>query len=801
MKYKLQDLIDFSSIKDLFMKLYETTDIPLTIVDNEGKTILYTYQQDICGLFHKAYPESRKDCLKSDSFVAEQFKVSKETLIFTCPRGLVDCAIPIVIEGNHLANLFLGQLFIGEPNVEVFKAQAKQFGYNEKDYLKAFKKVPVFTREEVEKKLEFIKVFVNFIADLGVKRLHEIELSKKIKHVEKEISKREQYKLITENSLDIITLSDKDNKIIYVSPACKKVLGYTQGELIGLNISDIFLAEDLKLVDELMTKIKTQKGERYSIIFRLLKKDKQHCWVESVMLPTYDKETGKLVEIQASTRDITKMKMMNEELIAAKNLADQANKAKSEFLANMSHEIRTPLNAVIGFSELLVATKLDEKQKTYVDSIKSSGKGLLTIINDILDLSKIESGRMEIVLEPVNIKDIFLEIERIFAQKIRSKNLKFILDIDSHLPEVLLVDETRVRQVLLNIVGNAVKFTDNGNITLKLEKSYSDIRDASKVNLKISISDTGIGIPEAEYNKIFESFKQQSGQSNRKYGGTGLGLSITKRLVEMMNGKIYVSSVVGSGSTFTIELFNIDVAISKRIPLNNKKYSNIQFEKATVLIVDDVDSNRILIKEILSRRDLNVVSAENGYEAVLTTDEIMPDLVLMDIRMPVMDGFEAYEKIKQNSKTKHIPVIALTASIYNEQQMEDKETRFDGFLTKPVETDKLFGELKKYLKVKSQSEDTSKEISDVNENLKVEIDLQDYLKVLSDEISPICKRLNIALKITNVKTLIIALDKTGKKYNDVKLIGFSKELLAGLESFDVEIMKSIILKVSDYIEH
>ncbi|MCP4110965.1 MAG: response regulator [Desulfobacteraceae bacterium] len=314
--------------------------------------------------------------------------------------------------------------------------------------------------------------------------------------------------------------------------------------------------------------------------------------------------------------------------------ADAANRAKSEFLANMSHELRTPLNAVTGFCELLSSLVSDKKQKSYLNAIKTAGKSLLTLITDILDLSEIEAGMMEIHLEPVNPQIIFNEIEHIFRLKITDKNLQFITEIDKELPTALILDETRLRQILLNLVGNAVKFTEQGHIRLSVKKIYKT-GDKSSIDLIISVEDTGIGIPEQDQATIFESFKQQYGHDAKKFGGTGLGLSISKRLTEIMNGRISVRSTVGVGSAFEITLRDVNIS-SAEISAIACDIENTSFEKAKVLVVDDIESNRDMLNEVLVMVNLEVLTAENGQEAVLLAREYQPDIILMDIRMPVM---------------------------------------------------------------------------------------------------------------------------------------------------------------------
>jgi signal transduction histidine kinase len=304
----------------------------------------------------------------------------------------------------------------------------------------------------------------------------------------------------------------------------------------------------------------------------------------------------------------TKLKNQQKALQDALNRAEQlavkanaANRAKTEFLANMSHEIRTPLNAILGFTGLLDSLTADKKKKAYLRSIKSSGKNLLTLINDILDLSKIEAEKMEIHYEPVNPYSFFTEIEHIFSLSISEKGIDFIMDISSDIPASLLLDEVRLRQILFNLVGNAVKFTEKGYIKLVARRIIHEY-DENNIDLLIAVEDTGIGINPESFETIFEAFKQQEGQSTKKYGGTGLGLAISKRLIEMMNGKISVQSRANQGSTFAIILNNVAIAETSAKPHKNKALDsgNISFEKATLLLSENLPLTLAKIPKIVS---------------------------------------------------------------------------------------------------------------------------------------------------------------------------------------------------------
>lgn len=385
------------------------------------------------------------------------------------------------------------------------------------------------------------------------------------------------------------------------------------------------------------------------------------------------------------------------ELEKAREAAEVANRAKSIFLANMSHELRTPMNAIIGFSEILEGLIIEPKEKNYLTRIRSCGNTLLNLINDILDLSKIEAGKMELKYVPMSIKELFEETIHIFSHIVTEKSLDYILDIDPDIPSYVLIDEIRLRQVILNIIGNAIKFTHRGQISVTVRAEYPERNGHSTIDLIFSVTDTGIGIPEEHLKIIFEPFEQQKGKMSYEYGGTGLGLAITKNLVTSMKGTISVKSTVGKGSTFTVILRSVEIcATGETQGTEFFDYEALTFEKARLLVADDIEYNRDLIRGYLDRYNFDIIEAENGKEAVEKTGEYRPDLILIDMKMPVMDGYSAVSTIKKYEMLKHIPVIAITAAAPTEDE-ENIRSICNGYLRKPVSRSELLKKIMKYI--------------------------------------------------------------------------------------------------------
>ena len=468
--------------------------------------------------------------------------------------------------------------------------------------------------------------------------------------------------------------------------------------------------------------------------------------------------------------EIKQRKIIEKELKESQIKAELANKAKSEFLSNMSHEIRTPMNAVIGFAELTSKMDLPSKALKNIDIIQKSSKALVTIINDILDLSKIEAGKLDINKQATNIVNLAEELNAIFAVKAEQKGLFFDISFADNCSSILLVDEVRIRQILINLIGNAIKFTDHGQILVSFE-SKPNIKNDDTIDLIIKVEDTGIGIDENDREKVFGMFEQQSSQDNRLYGGTGLGLSISNKLALLMNGNITLESEKGKGSKFYLKLEHIEIASTA--PSISKSISSIEFEKSLVLVVDDIQNNIDLLDNILKSYGFSVIFARNGQEAVDISEKKQPSIILMDLKMPVLDGFEASKIIKDNPNTSHIPIIAISASVLGSKDTSPKNNAFDEFLPKPIDIMDLEESLSKFLKHKKS-------------------------KILSN--NEISSKTNLILNTIKNKDNILSLAKNAYNNGDLqsaeKLIEFLKEenieksfilsLESDIESLDIE---------------
>ncbi|MES2394774.1 MAG: PAS domain S-box protein [Bacteroidota bacterium] len=504
----------------------------------------------------------------------------------------------------------------------------------------------------------------------------------------------EKFSLLAKNSTDIVSLHDLNFNYIYVSDSVKRTLGFEPEELIGKSALDFIHPKDLEYVKQRYSDMFNRTSIEYSQ-FRNKKKDGSYCWMESAGNFTFDKD-GVISGLTLNTRDISERKQIEEQLIIAKKLAEELAGAKDLFLSNMSHEIRTPLNGIIGFTNLLLQSDIPPKQKKQVEIIKTSGNILMVLINDILDLAKINEGKIELEESIFNLSELINDILISFELRIDEKDLKMFSKYDNNIPNILIGDPIRISQILINLINNSKKFTNNGgqiNLNVILLEE-----DHEKAIIEFSITDTGIGIAKEKLETIFEPFVQADNGPHYKYEGTGLGLSIVRRLVGLMNGSISINSEVNKGSTisFTIPLKKttaIEVSTKKDVPLLADDLTKIGHVK--VLIADDNEINQLLAQTILLKFGFEVDSAENGQIAIELCNKKLYDIILMDLKMPEMDGFEAanYIRTQMLPPKATIPIIAITADVTKADLETFKEAGINDFILKPFDQTDLLNKI------------------------------------------------------------------------------------------------------------
>jgi CheY-like chemotaxis protein len=473
----------------------------------------------------------------------------------------------------------------------------------------------------------------------------------------------------------------------------------------------------------------------------------------------------------------------------------------------MSQEIRTPMNAILGFAELLSISVTEPSAKNYIQSLKTSGKSLLNLINDILDLSKVDAGMLHLNYDFTDLKILFGEIRQMFQIELAEKKLNLDIDVDPNLPTGIFLDEFRLRQVLINLVNNAIKFTDQGSVILRARPDkVNPVKPAQKnftIGLIIEVEDTGIGVADDFQKIIFDSFTQHEGHDTKKFGGTGLGLAISQKLIRLMGGHITLQSKLGHGSTFTITLEN---TMATTLPIHKEKkemlsLGDIVFEPAKILVVDDNKENLSLLANILEHAGLVPFTAANGKEALDKIANNHPAMIITDIRMPQMNGLELLRFIRKSEQFRDIPVLCLSGSTPDDMESNSDELYFDGYLSKPILLTELLTELKRHIShkiIRISPKDSPKPdyyVQTIDPKAAREVTL-----LIDTELLPLYEQIKNRQPVKKVEQFGNLLIESGKKFRLDGFINYGNDIIESLRSFNIEGIVKLIRLFPEIIE-
>lgn len=726
----LRDILNVEAIQSLMDEFHTLTRMPMSIIDLKGNVLVGVGWQEICTRFHRVHPETSRNCFESDIELSRQ--ITPGTFkIYRCKNNMWDVATPLIIGGKQMGSLFMGQFFFDDESVDesLFRQQAARYGFDEEQYMLALHSVPRLSREDLDACMAFFLKLADFLSKLSHGNL---KLARSLAERDTLMSSLQKtsmrMKLLADSAGQLLGTSSPQE---IVDSLCRNVMEFLdcqvffnflvdeqQGKLhlnacAGIPESAVetiqwldygvaicgcaardacrIVAENIPDTPDPRTELVKSFGILAYACHPLLAHDRV-LGTLSFGTRTRTSFTEQELQLMKAVADQVSIaierKRVEEELREAKEAAESASLAKSQFLANMSHELRTPMSGVLGSIELALRSPLTGQQKELLEMAFSSGKSLLRILNDILDLSRIEAGKLEINTEPFILVDCVTEAVQMISPEARRKGLNLLHSFADGASGVWIGDHLRLRQVLINLIGNAVKFTEAGKVEVRVEVSGSDADGASP--MRFTVSDSGIGIPEDKKHLLFKSFSQIDSTDTRIYGGTGLGLAISREIVERMGGTISFTSELGKGSVFffTLPLQRVanESLRDERVTAENES-SPFDMAHARILVADDDVIGRKLLTHALKSLDCSIDVATDGVSAVEMWEAKPYDMIIMDVQMPRMDGLTVARTIREKEAVRggHTLILAMTAHAHPEFEQKCLAAGMDAYLSKPFE--------------------------------------------------------------------------------------------------------------------
>lgn len=685
---QFDDLFNIDEIQAIQDAFARATGVASIITDVNGIPI--TRPSNFCHLCEHIIRNTAKglaNCITSDA-VLGRVNINGPVVQPCLSGGLWDGGTSIMVGDKHIANWLIGQVMDDSTDKSKMMDYARAIGADEHDFATALKDVTRMPKAQFEMVCMALYKIAEQISRLATQNVQQA------RYITESRIAAERLRLAAIVARFGVWDWDVVNNVLVWDESMYGLYGYKKGEFQGT----IEAWEQCLHPDDrhfVMGEIEAafQRLRDYAPEFRIIRPDGIIVYMKAES-KTYFDESGRVVRMIGTNLDITERKR-EEEMRKAKEAADAANKAKSDFLANVSHELRNPLNAIIGLANSLSKSETNQSTRKMVEGIQVSSGNLLNIINDVLDFSKIEAGMIELNSAQFDVTEILNEVYTLFKTQADYKGISLSFSIGSEVPGTLLGDGNKLKQMIINLVSNAVKFTEKGSVTFTVNSLNNE--KTSKALLKVAISDTGIGIREEDFDRLFKSFSQVDSSTTKQYAGTGLGLAIVKKFTDMMNGKISFESTHNKGSTFTLEIpFGFILTVDEKATGPKQEETSLE---GKALIVEDDRLNQLYLTSFLKTKGMSVESAYNGVQAVEKCEIKQYDVILMDGQMPGMDGFEATRKIRAAEAAKgiHTPIIAITGYAIAGDVERFLGAGMDDYISKPIDETRLISLIQKHL--------------------------------------------------------------------------------------------------------